>query len=385
MRVLVNALSTTNLSGRHVLLGHLAKLSEWTRDHHEYIVLYHRRNRDICRVYGNNVSLRECPEITAQWAGRLWWEQTNLAAIARELRVDFVLTTSGTVTPLLEFPQISYAMNPVPFIKGMDKSIFVHGKSMLQRWGYRKAMKQAAMMLFLSAYMRRMYREDAGITERASEIVYTGIDEDTFRVAELSSVKDAKQRFQIICVSVMASHKGIDTLIRSVEFVRRIYKIPAELILAGPWSDHSYERKIRKLISGLKMDNTVEIKGYASRDDLNRYYAESKVFCLMSRSESFGIPAVEAQAFGTPVVSSNCCAIPEVCGRGGVYPEPDDIEGTAKAIAKLLTDDATWQELSEAARQNAEKYHWDTCSRPLLRIFEMVSCGDSGLQGAIGA
>jgi glycosyltransferase involved in cell wall biosynthesis len=121
------------------------------------------------------------------------------------------------------------------------------------------------------------------------------------------------------------------------------------------------------------MDNIVEIKGYASRDDLNRYYAESKVFSLMSKSESFGIPAVEAQAFGTPVVSSNCCAIPEVCGRGGVYPEPEDVEGTAKAIAKLLTDESAWQKLSEAARQNAERYHWDTCSRPLLRMFEVVA------------
>ncbi|MFI5295179.1 MAG: glycosyltransferase family 4 protein [Thermodesulfovibrionales bacterium] len=382
MRVLVNALSATNLSGRHVLLGHLAKLSEWTQGRHEYVVLFHGMNRDICRDACKNVSWRECPEITAQWAGRLWWEQTNLAAIARKLRVDFVLTASGTITPMLEFPQISYAMNPVPFIKGIDQGIFGHRKSMLQRWGYKKAMKKAVMMLFLSDYMRQMYRNNAGITERASEIVYTGLDEDTFRAGEFSTVKDSKKPFQIICVSVMASHKGIDMLIRSVEFVRRIYKIPAELILVGPWSDHSYEQKIRKLIPELKMDNIVEIKGYASRDDLNKYYAQSKVFCLMSRSESFGIPAVEAQAFGTPVVSSNCCAIPEVCGRGGVYPEPDDIEGTAKAIAKLLTDDAAWQELSEAARQNAERYHWDICSRPLLRMFEIVSSGTSGLQGA---
>ncbi len=170
----------------------------------------------------------------------------------------------------------------------------------------------------------------------------------------------------------MASHKGIETLIRSVEVVRRVYNVPAKLLLVGPWSDHAYEQRIRRLISALKMDSVVEIKGYASRDDLNSYYAESKLFCLMSRSESFGIPAVEAQAFGNPVVSSNCCAIPEVCGLGGVYPEPDDVEGTAKALAGLLTDDSAWQGLSEAARQNAERYHWDICSRPLLRMFEVV-------------
>ena len=30
MRVVVNALSTTNLSGRHVLFGHLARVARWS-------------------------------------------------------------------------------------------------------------------------------------------------------------------------------------------------------------------------------------------------------------------------------------------------------------------------------------------------------------------
>ena len=91
----------------------------------------------------------------------------------------------------------------------------------------------------------------------------------------------------------------------------------------------------------------------------------------MSWCESFGIPAVEAQAFGTPVISSNCCAIPEVCGNGGVYPEPGDYQSVATKMARLLTDDNEWAQLSEAAIQNSEKYRWDLCSKPLMRIFEL--------------
>ena len=79
--------------------------------------------------------------------------------------------------------------------------------------------------------------------------------------------------------------------------------------------------------------------GYTSREDLYQYYTESRLFCLMSRSESFGIPAVEAQVFGIPVISSNCCAVPEVCGKGGIYREPDDVQGVALEIFNLLTDD----------------------------------------------
>ncbi|GAG17383.1 unnamed protein product, partial [marine sediment metagenome] len=55
MRVVVNALSATNLSGRRVLLGHVSRLARWTAGRHEYCVLYHRANRDIRRDLGPNV------------------------------------------------------------------------------------------------------------------------------------------------------------------------------------------------------------------------------------------------------------------------------------------------------------------------------------------
>jgi glycosyltransferase involved in cell wall biosynthesis len=151
------------------------------------------------------------------------------------------------------------------------------------------------------------------------------------------------------------------------------YKIPVKLSLVGPWPDSRYQKKVKQLIAKLNIENNVTIDGFVSKERLHRYYAESKIFCLMSRCESFGIPAVEAQAFGTPVVCSNCCSIPEVCGEGGIYLAPDDYEGTAQAIARLLAEEGKWEALSEAARKNASKYRWDVCSRPLLQMFDIIA------------
>ena len=208
------------------------------------------------------------------------------------------------------------------------------------------------------------------LKKKASEIVYQAIDEETHEAAERYRKSAQKKPAQILSVSAMAPHKGVETLVRAVHLLRKFHEINANLVLIGAWPDQSYEKKIRTLVKELGLEQEVAFKGHVSQEELYRHYAESKIFCLMSWCESFGIPAVEAQAFGIPVISSNCCAIPEVCGDGGVYPDPGDFKTVADQLARLLTDDNAWTQLSEAAIQNADKYRWDFCSQPLMRMFE---------------
>ncbi|PIP03091.1 MAG: hypothetical protein COX55_01685, partial [Zetaproteobacteria bacterium CG23_combo_of_CG06-09_8_20_14_all_54_7] len=180
MRVLVNMLSTTNYSGRHVMIGHLRSLVPWTQGEHTYLVIYHAGNRHIRSDLGDSVEWLECPDKTTGWFGRMLWERKHLGALARQHAIDFIWTPSGSITPGLPVPQISYAMNPwslVPELKlkGIDAL-----KAAIQRYGYRKAVKDAAMMLYLSGFMRQAYRKNAGLNEQASEVVYTGLDDLLF-------------------------------------------------------------------------------------------------------------------------------------------------------------------------------------------------------------
>jgi glycosyltransferase involved in cell wall biosynthesis len=118
-----------------------------------------------------------------------------------------------------------------------------------------------------------------------------------------------------------------------------------------------------------RLESFVTVTGKVSREELYRHYAEAHVFCLMSQCESFGIPAVEAQAFATPVVGSSTCAMPEVCGEGGVFGEPGQPAQTAELLGEILENPPTWRALSDRARRNAARYRWELCSRPLLKMF----------------
>lgn len=372
MRVLVNALSVNNMSGRHVLLGHLTQLAEWTRSEHQYLVLYHPGNSDLCRALGENVQWQACPAYTAHWAGRAAWEATRLSGIARRSRADFLFSPAGTVVPQLSLPQVSFAQNPWALVDGLRTSAADKLKAGLQRRNYRTAVRKAAMLVYNSEYMRALYRRNAGCEEKASAVVYQAVDEDTRAAAEHLRDRVQRQQFQVLSVSAMAPHKNMESLVEAMAQLRGQHGVPARLVMAGPWPDAVYRKRIMAQIGQLNLDKCVEIRGHVSRGELHRLYAESKVFALMSRCESFGIPAVEAQAFGTPVVSSDCCAIPEVCGAGGRYFEPSNSAGVAAALADLLTNANNWQRLSQGARDNAIRFQWQRVSRGMLTMFNHV-------------
>jgi glycosyltransferase involved in cell wall biosynthesis len=144
------------------------------------------------------------------------------------------------------------------------------------------------------------------------------------------------------------------------------------LKLVGPWPDPSYEQRIRHQIEQLALQSAVQILGKVSNEELHRLYATSKVFSLMSSCESFGIPAAEAMAFGTPIVSTDCCAIAEICETAGKFGPVRDPQWTANALAEVLTNDTVWSAYSAAAIQRAAMLTWENCARPFQRIPELV-------------
>ncbi len=368
MKVVVNALSTTNLSGRHVLLGYLGELAGSTKGNCSFDVLHHAGNAGIRRDFGPDVSWQQCPPWTQHWASRVLWERTRLPRYLRRSGADLLIMASGTVLEGCPVPQWTLAMNPWCLVPGVPRGAAERFKAALQRRAYRRAVLKADMIGFLSGYLRDAYRRNAGSVERRGVVAYAGLSPDLANALGRAPIPCTQRSSEILTVSSMAPHKGIETVVKAMSRLRANGVAPVVLRLVGAWPNPGYERRIRRLVASRGLTDSVMFEGHVSREELLERYARARVFCLMSRCESFGIPAVEAQAFGTPVVSSNGCAIPEVCGEGGIYPEAGDVEGTAQALRTLLADGAAWGRLSDASRRNAGRFAPATVSRPLVEM-----------------
>jgi len=86
---------------------------------------------------------------------------------------------------------------------------------------------------------------------------------------------------------------------------------------------------------------------------------------LPSLDEGFGLPVLEAMSAGIPVVASNRGALPEVTGGAADLVDPNDAEGFALAIERLLSDPAWAQSRAAAGLARAATYTWEATARRL--------------------
>ena len=115
---------------------------------------------------------------------------------------------------------------------------------------------------------------------------------------------------------------------------------------------------------------------------LSTYYRAADVCLVPSRSESFGLVALEAAACGTPVVASDVGGLRDnvVEGRTGYLVPGRDSDAFARRVADILTDPLLALRLGDAGSRRAERCSWLASAAAALEVLdtaarrELVAC-----------
>ena len=99
----------------------------------------------------------------------------------------------------------------------------------------------------------------------------------------------------------------------------------------------------KALISSLKLDALVDGRrivfyDYVDDDELIALYRHASFLLYTSKSEGFGLPALEAAKFGCPVVAAYGTSIPEVLGANCMYVNPYSIDSIKNGIVEMSNE-----------------------------------------------
>jgi glycosyltransferase involved in cell wall biosynthesis len=117
------------------------------------------------------------------------------------------------------------------------------------------------------------------------------------------------------------------------------------------------EESLHNLAQELELGNNIKFIGYLDRNtELNACYQAADIFVFASKSETQGLVLLEAMAQGTPVVAIAELGTASILIEGvGALVAPDNVEGFAERVHKLLLHPEERYELGKSALSYASE------------------------------
>ena len=163
----------------------------------------------------------------------------------------------------------------------------------------------------------------------------------------------------------------------AVETLARLAREDARLLVVGGPSGTEGEDEYQRLqdrIHTLGLEEQVTLVPPRPHHWLSTYYRAADVVLVPSRSESFGLVALEAAASGTPVVAAPVGGLRSIVdhGRTGFLVDDPTAEAFAAHTATLIDNPLLAAETAMNAAERARSYSWAAMARSLRATYRRV-------------
>jgi glycosyltransferase involved in cell wall biosynthesis len=231
-------------------------------------------------------------------------------------------------------------------------------------WPLRLMMRSADAVVAPSrAFLADCLALFPGASPRATAI-HNGIDLDEFPPADPA----ASRAPSLLCIAAHNEKKGLDVLLHA--FARIAPKRPElRLQLAG---DGPLRGPLEDLARKLSLEGRVEFLGWRGRAEVAQLLRRCRAFVLPSRSEPFGMVVAEALVSGCPVVASAVGGIAEIVedGKSGLLVPPEDPDALARALERVLDDDAFASSIAATGQARAlARFGCDQMGANYVRLY----------------
>ena len=166
-------------------------------------------------------------------------------------------------------------------------------------------------------------------------------------------------------VGTFEPRKNLENILAAIEKAAKL--VPEHFIFIGGsgWGV-DLQLMVNELADSVR--SRCHIIGNVSEETLHSHYLGATAQIMVSLSEGFGLPALEAMQHGTPVIVSNRSAFPEVVGEGGIYVDPHNVNEISAAIVELSSDKGYRDRLGKLALLESEKFSWEKAARETKQL-----------------
>lgn len=270
----------------------------------------------------------------------LWW---NWLRVTRQFQPDVVVFTSSKQAMLL-----------LPWL-GKQRAILVEHAELtpttLIRWLYRRLNFKISSFVAVSHFMEAFYAK-LGVPPERVVLVVNGLCAEGELETKIRNGRSHNLRMptRIGIVGRVAPTKGVEVLLQAAGLLLQ-RGVKFEIKMFGRGSPE-YEAELRQRIAEGNLSSVWSWVGY--EPDQSQIYPAIDICVVPSiSSESFGMVAVEAQAFERPVIATSLGALPETVEEGvtGFLVDPNSPGQLAERIEFLISNPGISKRMGRAGRE----------------------------------
>lgn len=211
-----------------------------------------------------------------------------------------------------------------------------------------------------------------GVDPARVEVVAPGVDHAFFSPGHRPQARRALglegDGPMLLFVGRIQPLKGVDVAVRTLAALERFPD--AFLVVVGGPSGSQGETELARvqgLVGQLGLEGRVRFVAPQPHELLSTYYRAADACLVPSRSESFGLVALEAAACGTPVVASAVGGLQTLVDHGltGFLVASGDPGAFAAAADQVLADPSLAVDMSRRAARRARAYSWSMAAAQL--------------------
>ena len=234
----------------------------------------------------------------------------------------------------------------------------------LYAWKFRQTIGEADHIIAISECTKRDIMHFGHVPEEKISIIYQSFAP---RFTALHPSPSTLHHSPYI-LSVGTIEERKNTLLA----VKALAYLPEDLSLVLVGRSTDYAKKVRKYADHHGFGRRVIMRHDVTNDELPQLYAGAEAFVYPSRYEGFGIPIIEAIAMGLPVVAATGSCLEEAGGPHSLYVSPDDAEGLAAAVRRVLRGAPEREERIARSRNYIRRFEGQDVAQQVIGVYKTL-------------